>query len=118
MPTRPTPQPDERAADIAAYEALRRGGAPPTAARTQLSLSPAGALRLETIFSGRASRGAGDEALPKFARHDAHVEAVMAEGGYPALSERRRGKEGACVCLPLTRPGADFFKSHGARDDR
>lgn len=48
----------------------------------------------------------GEVQQPKFARHDAHVAAVMEAGGFCAFSERRIGRDGVAVCLPLkwTRP--------------
>ena len=42
------------------------------------------------LFRSRVSRGGGEEAQPRFARHEAHVAAVMAQGGFPSLTERRR----------------------------
>jgi len=86
------------------YATLRRGGAPPDLARAQLDLGPATAARLEAIFRALAARGAGDAALPKFARHERHVAAVMALGGFPALTERRCGRDSMRVRLPLIWP--------------
>lgn len=43
---------------------------------------------------------ATDMSSPKFARHDEHVDAVMAHGGFAALSTRPDGS----VCLPLVYP--------------
>jgi hypothetical protein len=41
---------------------------------------------LEAAFHRREQRGRGAEAMrPAFARHDRHVAAVVAAGGYPAL---------------------------------
>lgn len=71
-----------------AYAAIRTGGAPPRIARTQLDLDETEARRVERLFRARAARGAGDSQLPKFARHDRHVAAVKAEGGFPVLPER------------------------------
>lgn len=96
--------PNPRAADAGAYEAARKGGASPHVARTELNLSLEVGARFERIFRRRVMRGDGEGPLPRYARHGLHVAAVMAQGGYPALSERRMGKLGACVCLPLTRP--------------
>jgi hypothetical protein len=67
------------------YAALRQGGAPAWKARTQLGLPAALAARCERIFRGGAGAG-----RPRFARHELHVAAAMAEGGFPALPERRR----------------------------
>lgn len=71
---------------------------------TELRLEPGLARRLERVFRRAQARGAGDRQLPKFARHDAHVAAVLAEGGFCAFSERRIGRDGAAVCLPLVWP--------------
>jgi hypothetical protein len=70
----------------AAYAALRHGGAPPERARAQLSLGRRQALELEALFRKRSDF----PMRPRFCRHDAHVGAVLAEGGFPVLPERRR----------------------------
>lgn len=109
--TRPASPPDERPRNpSSAYEVLRRGGALPESARVQLNLTRTSAARLEAVFLTRAGRGA-DEAQPRFARHEAHVAAVLAHGGFPALSERRFGRSGVTTCLPLLTPQS------GARHD-
>jgi hypothetical protein len=90
--------------DGPAYIALRQGGAPPERVRLQLDLGLAAARRLERAFRSRVQRGPPE--APKFARHDAHVAAVMAQGGFCAFSERRIGKDGMVVCLPLIWPEA------------
>ena len=105
MSTPSSSQTDRPAVTTGAYEALRRGGGDPAAVRRQLGREAAAAARLEAAFRARAARGVGDAHLPKFARHAQHVAAVMGEGGFPALSERRKGRDGACVCLPMIRPG-------------
>ncbi|HEY3695163.1 hypothetical protein [Phenylobacterium sp.] len=89
-----------------AYAALRRGGAPPGVVRTQLALPAPTAARLEAVFRMRAARGGG-EAQPKFARHAAHAAAVMAQGGFPSLTERRVGRSSMRVGLPLIWPTAE-----------
>ena len=71
------------------YYACRHGGAPPDLARAELALPPGLAYRLEQLFRSRPGGGA-DAMRPSFARHAAHVGAVKAQGGYPALAERRR----------------------------
>lgn len=86
------------------YAALRQTGTSPARAREELGLPVGQARRLEAGFKTKALRGQGDAQLPKFARHEAHVAAVMNEGGFCAFSERRLGKDGAAVCLPLTWP--------------
>jgi hypothetical protein len=91
------------------YATLRQGGAPPNSARAQLSIPAHRAARLEAHFRAQAARGMGDVEQPRFARHERHVAAVMAQGGFPALTERRCGRDGMRVCLPLIwpRPAAD-----------
>jgi hypothetical protein len=87
------------------YAVLRRGGASPLAASTQLALEPRLARRLEVLFRSRVS-GGGEEAQPRFARHDAHVTNVMAQGGFPSLTEHRRRGRSPSVGLPLVWPSA------------
>lgn len=70
----------------AAYAALRQGGAPPAHASAQLGVGRRVGRELEAWFRTRR----GGIVRPRFARHDRHVEAVLAEGGYPVLPERRR----------------------------
>jgi hypothetical protein len=72
-----------------AYAALRHGGAPAHLAAAQLRLDPLRALRLERLFQAR--RGGGvDPMKPAYARNGRHVADVLAQGGFPALPERRR----------------------------
>jgi hypothetical protein len=72
----------------ASYAAARHGGAPPDFVAVELALPPETAVKLERLFQ---RRGGGVHAMkPRFARHESHVAAVLAEGGYPALPERRR----------------------------
>jgi len=85
------------------YAVLRQTGSPPRRARDQLQLKPAAAARLEKLFRARVARGLGDRQLPRFAHHDRHVAAILAEGGFWAFSERRVGRDGMAVCLPLVR---------------
>jgi hypothetical protein len=87
------------------YAALRQSGTQASRARVELSLAPPVARGMERLFQARVARGAGDRQLPKFARHDRHVAAVLAEGGFWALSERRIGRETFAICLPLLPPG-------------
>lgn len=72
----------------ASYAACRHGGAPPDLVRVELALPPETAAKLERLFRARTCGPAGGM-RPRFARHAAHVQAVTAEGGYPALPERR-----------------------------
>lgn len=95
-----------READLHHYLALRQGGAPAARAQSQMALAGSAAARLEGIFQARARVGAGEGRLPKFARHAAHVSAVMSAGGFPTFSERRIGRCGAVVMLPLVWPQA------------
>ena len=71
----------------ASYAVLRRGGTAPSPAAAQLGLAPGLAERLERLF--RARCGGGPE-QPRFARHGAHVAAVLAAGGFPAAPDRCR----------------------------
>jgi hypothetical protein len=73
----------------ASYAALRYEGAPPPRAQAALDLSPAAAARLERLFQARPGGGT-DPMRPRFARHSAHVRAVLAQGGFPVLPERPR----------------------------
>lgn len=73
----------------AAYAALRHGGCTPARAVAELGLDDASGLRLERTFLARPVYGV-DAMRPRFARHSRHVKAVLAEGGFPVLAERRR----------------------------
>lgn len=93
-----------RPADGQDYAALRQSGTSPARARAQLKLNAVDGERLEQLFRVRTARGLGDSQLPRFARHEAHVAACMAEGGFWALSERRIGRDLVVVCLPMIPP--------------
>jgi len=73
----------------ASYATSRHGGAPPDLVQVELDLPPETAARLERLFRARPGGGA-DAMRPRFARHAAHVRAVVALGGYPVLPERGR----------------------------
>lgn len=73
----------------ASYAVCRHGGAPPELVRIELALPADTAARLERMFRARPGGGT-DPMRPRHARHAAHVRAVMAQGGYPALAERGR----------------------------
>ncbi len=73
----------------ASYAACRHGGAPPDLVRVELELPAEAAARLERLFRARPG-GSGDAMRPRYARHEAHVRAVSAQGGYPVLAGRRR----------------------------
>jgi len=85
------------------YANLRRGGASAAQAGAFLRMAPRTTRNMEKAFRGQVARGAG-EAQPRVARHDRHVAAVMDQGGFPSLTERRIGRNGVCVGLPLTWP--------------
>jgi hypothetical protein len=71
--------------DRECYSALRHGGASRERACAELGVSSGRGEVLEALFL-RRSRGPGPEAMrPSFARHDRHVAAVLAAGGYPVL---------------------------------
>jgi hypothetical protein len=72
--------------DQQTYSALRHGGASQARACAEMGVSFGRVSALEAQFLVRARRRFGGEAaLPAFARHDRHVAAVLAAGGYPAL---------------------------------
>lgn len=71
------------------YAVLRHGGEPPERAMTLLGLDPGAGLRLERSFLRRLALRVGEQ-KPRFAWHRRHVEAVLAEGGFPVLPERPR----------------------------
>ena len=73
----------------ASYAALRYEGLPPPRAQAALDLPPATAARLERLFRARPGGGT-DPMRPGFARHSAHVRAVLGEGGFPVLPGRSR----------------------------
>lgn len=85
------------------YANLRRGGSSAAQAGAFLRMEEKTRRHMERAFRGQVARGAG-EAQPRFARHDKHVAAVMGQGGFPALTERRIGRNGVCVGLPLIWP--------------
>ena len=67
------------------YAALRYGGASQTRAQAELALSAREAKSLEHIFRVVRPGKMLDRMRPRFARHDEHVVAALAAGGYPAL---------------------------------
>jgi hypothetical protein len=85
------------------YAVLRRGGVSPWKAKAEMALEPQAAERLEALFRARISKG-GEETQPRFARHEAHVAAVKAQGGFASLTERSCRGGGTSVGLPLTWP--------------
>lgn len=88
------------------YAVLRRGGVSPGKARAQMALDQLTGERLETLFLSRVSKG-GEEAQPRFARHEAHVAAVKAQGGFASLTERACRGGGKNVGLPLVWQGQE-----------
>ena len=95
---------DPGGAPPSTYAVLRRGGAPPGKARALMSLEGRAAERLEAHFRTRVATGGGEEAQPRFARHEAHVAAVLAAGGFPSLTELRGAGGGLRVGLPILWP--------------
>jgi hypothetical protein len=93
------PKPDE----IKDYAVLRQTGTPPVRARRMVGLGEGAARELEAAFQAGRNRP-GDRERPKFARHGAHVAAVLREGGFSAFSERAVGKGLFAVCLPMLKP--------------
>ncbi|WP_296600273.1 hypothetical protein [Phenylobacterium sp.] len=67
------------------YAALRYGGASSDRAQAELRIGPGHASKLEAIFRVARPGKAQDRIRPRFARHDLHVDAVCAAGGYPVL---------------------------------
>lgn len=68
-----------------AYAALRRGGASQGRASAELGIGDDQAVWLEGVFR-RAPAGRGMDAMrPRFARHEQHVAAAVAGGGFPVL---------------------------------
>jgi len=68
------------------YAALRYGGASQDRARAELAITPGHARQLEAIFNVPRPGKLLDRMRPRFARHASHVSAVLAAGGYPALT--------------------------------
>lgn len=83
------------------YAALRLSGRSPAAAKADLELSAEAARAFERGFLKSASK---DIQVPRFALHDRYVATVLRLGGFCAFSERRRGRDGVAVCLPLIWP--------------
>ncbi len=101
--THPVRVPARSPTSLGDYANLRRGGTSPGKARALLRLEDRELARLERAFRGQVARGAG-EAQPRFAHHERHVARVMGQGGFPALTERRVGRNGVHVGLPLIWP--------------
>lgn len=71
------------------YSALRHGGAPQARACAELGVSSGRGQLLEAWFRRRGGGPGSDAMRPSFARHAAHVRAVLRAGGYP-IAERPR----------------------------
>jgi hypothetical protein len=71
----------------ASYVVSRHGGAPPDLVRVELALPAEAAAQLERLFRARPG-ASGDAMRPRYARHEAHVQAVKEQGGYPVLRGR------------------------------
>jgi hypothetical protein len=67
------------------YAALRYGGASLDRARAELAITPDYACKLEAVFNVPRPGKLMDRMRPRFARHEAHVAAVLAGGGFPAI---------------------------------
>ncbi|MBU1377212.1 MAG: hypothetical protein KKE02_09975 [Alphaproteobacteria bacterium] len=67
------------------YAALRYGGASQDRARAELAITPGEAHMQERIFNVARPGKMLDRMRPRFARHEAHVAAILAAGGYPVL---------------------------------
>ncbi len=68
------------------YAALRYGGASRARAGALLAITPDEAFSQERIFNVARPGKAMDRMRPRFARHGAHVAAVLTAGGYPVLA--------------------------------
>ena len=66
----------------AVYAALRFGGCGSARAQLEMALDPEDGARLEGGFL----QGRHGGMRPRFARHDAHVAAVLGAGGYPVMA--------------------------------
>jgi len=76
----------ERTSHIpSSYAALRYGGASQARAQAELAITPLQAGQLESLFHVPRPGKLLDRMRPRFARHDRHVAAVLAGGGYPVL---------------------------------
>jgi hypothetical protein len=71
--------------DQQTYSALRHGGASKARACTELGVSYGRGAELEQTFRRHRAHAPSEAMRPRFARHDRHVEAVLASGGYPVL---------------------------------
>lgn len=76
----------ERSSHIpSSYAALRYGGASQARAQAELAITPLHARKLETLFNVPRPGKLLDRMRPRFARHEAHVAATLADGGFPVL---------------------------------
>jgi hypothetical protein len=75
--------PSAAPATSAAYANLRYEGFPPPRAQAELGLAEGRAAKLERMFLNRP--GGPQSQRPRFARHAAHVSAVLSAGGFPVL---------------------------------
>lgn len=85
------------------YMALRAAGIDHEPASRRLDLTASAAEKFRTYWRAATITPSLACALPLFARHEDHISLVMAEGGYPRLSERRGPNGHVAVCLPLMR---------------
>jgi hypothetical protein len=80
------PHPTDRRAELGqSYFVLRHGGASAGRAGAELGLADGLARAQEALFQVRHPGKGGDPMRPRFARHERHVAAARAAGGFPAL---------------------------------
>jgi hypothetical protein len=71
--------------DRESYSVLRCGGATQARACVELGVSSGRGLVLEALLHTARPGGGCDQQRPRFARHDRHVAAARAAGGFPVL---------------------------------
>jgi hypothetical protein len=68
-----------------AYVALRQGGTNKLAARHAVGVSDGLGRFLEQLYLAQRVAHIPDASTPKFANHEAHVEAVLSQARFPRL---------------------------------
>lgn len=71
--------------DMEAEYVARRRTATPRAVTEALGISYSTAETLEKYFVAQTRAGSTDSSCPRFAHHGAHVERVIAAGGFPTV---------------------------------
>ncbi len=84
------------------FNALRAKGMTTAAAAVRAGISGGYGEYLEGLRRREIVGGGDDGSAPKFAHHDRCVAALIAAGGYDALSEKLMAG-GHIACLPLIR---------------